>query len=175
MCHNDHHRAHIVFGHKIAPEQSIDRVAESRTIGIIMQHLGDTAQISHSANGDIRQWNANLTALARLFPPTNGSQHCKCRIGAADDIPSRQHMVDWFRASPSHHWIANGIINRVIKCRCPVGPAHNPNGHKVCTPFSQFCVGKKTFRGKVGDKLPGDPHQFLQQLAPLRARKIKRD
>ena len=98
-----------------------------------MQHLCDTAQIGNGAYGNVRQGNANLTTRAGLFPLTNGRQHGKCRIGAANDIPGRQHMIDGFRASPSHHGIANGIIHCVIQCRRPVGPAHDPNGHQIGT------------------------------------------
>jgi hypothetical protein len=102
---------------------------------LISTRFGNTAQIGYCADGDVRQGNADLTALPGLFAPANGGQHGKCSIGAADDIPSRQNMVDGFGTRPSHHGITNGIIHGIIKGWRTVGPAHHPHGDKISASF----------------------------------------
>ena len=138
VCYNHDHRAHNILGDKIAPKQSIDRVAKPRTIGLVMQHLGYAAQIRDRADGNIRQGNPNFAALSCLFALANCRQHRKCSIRSAQQIPCGQDMVDWFWASPCHHGIAHSVINGVIQRRCAISPAHDPYGYEIGASFRQF-------------------------------------
>ncbi len=172
---NHDHRAPSVARYEIAPEQPIDRIAEPRAIRARIKHLCNPAEVGDGTDRNVGQRKPHLAALAADVPPLDRREQREGGIGARQQIPRGQHMVDRIGARAGEHRITDAVVHRIVERGRAVGPAHHAHGDQVGAPLGERVVRQETADREVGNELPRRAHQFLQQLAPLGPAEIERD
>ena len=158
--HRDH-EALAVAAVEIAPERAPDRVAEPRAVGAAIEHLGHRARIGDRADRHVAQRHAHFAALAGRVAVVHRGQQREGAIGAGEEVPCGQHLVDRRGAvlvpvlRAGHQRIAAGGVDGEIHRLPPVVPAHDADRDQVGPTRAHRVVAEEALFGQVGDELAG--------------------
>ncbi len=179
------HEAHPVAAAEVAPERAPDRIAQTFAVAAAIEHLGQCAAVGHRTDRDIAQRHAQFAALARRIALAQRGEQREGAIGAGDEVPCRQYLVDRRRIGhvpvlgPAHQRIAACRINSEIHRLAPIVPAHDAYADQFGRAFGLLrgdgIMPEEALFRQVGDEIARIGRQRDQQFAPLAAAQVERD
>ena len=179
------HEAHSVAAAEVAAKCAPDGIAQPFAIAAAIEHLGHRTAIGHGTDRDIAQWHADLATLAGGIAVAQGGEQREGAIGAGDEIPCGQHLVDRRRGRhvpvfrSAHQRITAGGIDGEIHCLAPVVPAHDTHADQFGRAFGLLgrdgVVTEEALLGQIRDEIARIGRQRDQQFAAFVAAQVERD